>query len=158
MIKGRYYALHRPISAEYGRREMWIAESPDLICWGNHKRVLEMRDGMWDSARIGPSSVPFLIEQGWLEIYHGADEKNRYCLGAVLFDRDDPSKVLARSGQPLLEPQEHYEIEGFFGNVVFNCGVLCEDGQCKIYYGAADTCMAYAEISISEILEQIVWF
>ncbi len=110
---------------------------------------------MWDNERIGGSAVPFRIEQGWLEIYHGADTKRRYCLGAVLLDAEKPWKVIARSQQPLLEPETDYEREGFFGNVVFSCGALYEDGLVKIYYGASDTSTAYAEISINEILSTL---
>jgi predicted GH43/DUF377 family glycosyl hydrolase len=79
----------------------------------------------------------------------------RYCLGAVLLDADEPWKVLARSQQPILEPETPYEREGFFGNVVFSCGALYEEGTVKIYYGVADTSMAYAEISIDDLLANL---
>jgi len=152
-IQGKYYALHRPSTSGLGRPEIWIAESPDLICWGNHRRIMGLRDDMWDNERIGGSAVPFRIEQGWLEIYHGADMNHRYCLGAVLLDANEPWKVLARSQQPILQPETPYEREGFFGNVVFSCGALYEDGMVKIYYGVADTSMAYAEIPLESILQ-----
>jgi len=152
-IQGTYYALHRPSTSGLGRPEIWMAESPDLICWGNHRRIMGLRDDMWDNERIGGSAVPFRVEQGWLEIYHGADMNHRYCLGAVLLDTNEPWKVLARSQQPILEPETPYEREGFFGNVVFSCGALYEGGMVKIYYGVADTSMAYAEISLESILQ-----
>ncbi|MCP4399183.1 MAG: glycosidase [bacterium] len=155
-IRGKYYALHRPSTSALGRPEIWIAESPDLICWGNHRHVMGLRDTAWDSARIGASAVPFRTEQGWLEIYHGADKNHRYCLGAVLLSEDEPWNVIARSRQAILEPEVDYELEGFFGNVVFSCGVLYEDGLVKIYYGASDTSTAYAEISIDDILHGLV--
>lgn len=151
-INGKYYALHRPTSAEYKHRSMWIAESPDLLCWGNHRHFMSPREGFWDDGRVGGSAVPFRIEQGWLEIYHGAGKDNRYCLGALLLDADEPWRILARSEKPILEPEADYELEGFFGNVVFNNGVLFEDGRVKIYYGAADTYVACAEISLDEVL------
>lgn len=152
---GKYYALNRPASAEYGRRDMWISESPDLICWGNHKLLMQTREGYWDDGRIGCSAVPFRIDEGWLEIYHGSSRDNRYCLGAVLLDADKPWKVLSRSEKPIIEPETDYELKGFFGNVIFNCGVLYEDGKVKIYYGAADTCIAYAEIKLEDILASL---
>jgi beta-1,2-mannobiose phosphorylase / 1,2-beta-oligomannan phosphorylase len=151
-IAGKYYALHRPSNSAFGRPEIWIAESPDLICWGNHRRLAGLRDSGWEGGRIGGSAVPFRVEGGWLEIYHGADKANRYCLGALLLDEREPWKVLARSRQPILEPAAPYELQGFFGNVVFSCGVLAEDGLLKIYYGASDTITAYAEIPLSEVL------
>ncbi len=152
-INGNYYAFSRPASAEYGRRDLWLAQSPDLICWGNHKRILSTSKDDWENGRIGCGAVPFLIEQGWLEIYHAADVNNRYCLGAALLDKNEPWKVLARSATPILEPEADYEVHGFFGNVVFACGALFEDGIVKLYYGAADTCVAYAEIPLTDILD-----
>jgi predicted GH43/DUF377 family glycosyl hydrolase len=155
-INGKYYALNRPISAEYKLKDMWIAESPDLVCWGNHKFLMSTREGYWDNGRIGCSAVPFRTEKGWLEIYHGASKENRYCLGAVLLDLNDPSKVLARGENPIIFPEADYEINGFFGNVIFNCGVLNEDGIVKIYYGAADTFIGYAEIQLQDILDDLI--
>jgi beta-1,2-mannobiose phosphorylase / 1,2-beta-oligomannan phosphorylase len=151
-IGGKYYALNRPASCEYKHRYMWISESPDLICWGNHQIVMSSRQGFWDNGRIGCSAVPFQIPQGWLEIYHGASKDDRYCLGAVLLDQNQPWKVLGRSSAPILQPEMDYELKGFFGNVVFSCGALFEDAKVKIYYGAADTVMAYAEIGIDEMI------
>jgi predicted GH43/DUF377 family glycosyl hydrolase len=151
-INGKYYALHRPSTSGLGRPEIWLAESPDLLCWGNHRRLIGTRDNFWENGRIGGSAVPHRIDAGWLVIYHGASRENRYSLGALLLDGDQPWKVLARSTAPILEPEAPYEKEGFFGNVVFSCGALIEDHKAKIYYGAADTCMAYAELSLEEIL------
>ncbi len=154
-INGRYYALSRPASGEFGIRDMWISESTDLMCWGNHTRLMGTRKEYWDNGRIGGGAVPFRIKEGWLEIYHGASIDNRYCLGAVLLDADNPCKVVARSEKPILSPEMDYEQKGFFGNVIFTCGVLHEEGRVKIYYGAADTCIAYAEISFADIIKQM---
>jgi len=150
---GQYYALHRPVSPLFGKQEVWIAESPDLCCWGNHRYLMGPRPDYWDKIKIGAGAVPFKIEQGWLEIYHGADRNNRYCLGAVLLDSQEPWKVIARTEKPVFEPQADYECNGFFGNVVFSCGLLCEDNKLKIYYGAADTVICYAELSLKETIK-----
>ena len=151
-INGKYYALNRPASAEYGFRDIWISESPDLICWGNHKHLMTASQN-WDDGHVGCSAVPFLVDEGWLEIYHAASKSGRYSLGAVLLDKNDPSKVLARTTEPLMEPETDYEVNGFYGNVVFTCGAICEEGKVKIYYGAADTCMGYADIELSDIMD-----
>jgi beta-1,2-mannobiose phosphorylase / 1,2-beta-oligomannan phosphorylase len=151
-IEGKYYALHRPSTSAFGKPEIWIAESPDLICWGNHRRLAGLRKSGWEGGRIGGSAVPFRVQEGWLEIYHGADKNNRYCLGALLLDEKEPWKVLARSAKPILEPAAPYELQGFFGNVVFSCGVLAEEGLLKIYYGASDAFTAYATIPLSEVM------
>jgi beta-1,2-mannobiose phosphorylase / 1,2-beta-oligomannan phosphorylase len=154
-INGRYYALSRPISGEFGKRDMWISESDDLICWGNHTILMETRKKSWDTGRIGCGAVPFRIEAGWLEIYHGSSIENRYCLGAVLLDADNPRRIVARSEKPIISPEADYEQKGFFGDVIFTCGVLFEEHSVKIYYGAADTCIAYAEMSLADILDQL---
>jgi len=154
-IKGKYYALHRPVSPLFKKRDIWIAESPDLFCWGNHRYLCGPRADRWDEVKIGASTVPLKIDAGWLEIYHGVDRNNRYCLGAALLDVKQPWKVIARSDKPILEPQTDYEIEGFFGNVVFTCGLLCEDDKLKIYYGVADTAICYAELSLEEAIESL---
>ena len=154
-IDGKYYALHRPVSPLFEKHDMWIAESPDLCCWGNHRYLMGPRAECWDEIKIGASAVPFKINQCWLEIYHGADRNNRYCLGAVLLDARQPWKVIARAQKPILEPEAEYEIEGFFGNVVFSCGLLYEDNKLKIYYGVADTAVCYAELPPEEVLENL---
>lgn len=156
-FNGKYYALHRPVPKGIGRPEIWIAESDNLKYWGNHKYLLGLRDDKWDSGRIGSGAVPFKIENGWLEIYHAADKNDRYCLGAVLLDLNDPSKVIARTDIPILEPEADYEVEGFFKNVVFSCGLTVKGDKVTIYYGVADTSMAGAELSLQEILDKLIY-
>jgi predicted GH43/DUF377 family glycosyl hydrolase len=150
-INGKYYALNRPTSL-YVSRDIWISESSNLVNWGNHKRLMGSRKEHWDEAGIGAGAVPFKIKEGWLEIYHGSSKSSRYCLGAVLLDVNEPWKIIARSKEPIMEPEMDYELKGFFENVVFSCGALYEENKVKIYYGAADTCIAYAEINLDDIL------
>jgi predicted GH43/DUF377 family glycosyl hydrolase len=151
-LNGKYYALHRPSSPELGGNYIWLAQSPDLLHWGNHKCIAMSRPGKWDSARVGAGAAPIRTEHGWLEIYHGANKENRYCLGALLLDLNDPSKVIARSGEPIMEPVAPYEQTGFFGNVIFTNGHIVEGDHIKIYYGASDEVICGAALSISEIL------
>lgn len=154
-ISGKYYSLHRPTSNLFNKQNIWIAESTDIICWGSHRNLMWPRKGCWDEVKIGAGAVPFRIDQGWLEIYHGVDINNVYSLGAVLLDGREPWKIIARSEKPILEPQAEYECAGFFGNVVFSCGLLNEDNMLKIYYGAADTSICYAELSLTDTIRDI---
>ncbi len=154
-IDGRYFALHRPVPGDIGGPEIWIADSPDLIHWGNHTHLLGVRPERWDSRRMGAGAVPLRTEAGWLEVYHAADEQGRYALGAVLMDLTDPRRVLARSSNPLLAPELPYEVEGFYGNVVFTCGTVLVGDTLRIYYGVADSAMAGAELSLSEVLSSL---
>jgi predicted GH43/DUF377 family glycosyl hydrolase len=151
-IGGRYYALHRPSSPAIGGNYLWLAESPDLIHWGNHRCVAHSRPGMWDSARIGAGAAPIRTPQGWLGIYHGANSENRYCLGALLLDLQQPWKVLARSNEPIMEPMADYEHSGFFGKVVFTNGHLVDGNTLTVYYGASDSVICGARFSIQQIL------
>jgi len=151
-IGGKYYALHRPSSPELGGNYIWLAESPDLIHWGHHRCLVHTREGYWDSARVGAGASPIRTSEGWLEIYHGATRNNRYCLGALLLDLNEPWKVLARSEEPIMEPLEQYEQEGFFGHVIFTNGHVVSGDRLTLYYGAADSVICAATFSIESIL------
>jgi beta-1,2-mannobiose phosphorylase / 1,2-beta-oligomannan phosphorylase len=153
-INGNYFALQRPVPKQIGRAEMWTATSPNLTHWGEHKFLMGVEEG-WQSLKIGGGAVPVKTEKGWIEIYHGADSSNRYTLGAVLLDLEDPNKILAKTKEPILVPEAEYEVEGFFGNVVFTCGVLFEDDIMKIYYGGADNVIALAEVHINELYKAL---
>ncbi len=155
-IDGRYYSLHRPSTSQYGKPEIWIAESGDLLCWGNHRHLAGIRENMWDSARVGASVVPFRTDYGWVEIYHGADYQDRYCLGILLLDLNEPWKVIARSIEPIAWATEPYEKEGFLNDVIFSCGAIEESGTVKIYYGAADESVAVLEMDVSDSLNQLM--
>ncbi len=154
-IGDQYYALHRPHSSLFLRHDIWIAESPNLTDWGHHRYLMGTREGRWDETRIGAGAVPFRLEPGWLELYHGADRNSRYCLGVVLLDDRQPWKIVARSERPLFEPEADYERSGFFGHVVFSCGLLFEDQTLKVYYGAADTSLCYAEIPLADVYKNL---
>jgi len=156
-IDGRYLALTRPMPGTFGRvLGIWLAESPDLVHWGRHRPVALPRPGQWDETRIGASLVPIRVEHGWLELYHGVDRTNRYGMGALLLDREDPSKVLARAPDPLLVPEVDYERTGFLHEVVFPSGhVTLDDSRIRVYYGAADSCLAAADFSIGDILARL---
>jgi predicted GH43/DUF377 family glycosyl hydrolase len=157
-INDRFYAIHRPASGLFKKNDMWLSESPDLLSWGSHRFLMSPAIDGWDSLRIGAGAVPFRTDAGWAEVYHGADSKGRYSLGAVLLDIEKPWQVLARTARPVFEPQTDYECSGFFGNVVFTCGLLCGskmpgvDEKIKLYYGAADTSICYAEIDFADVL------
>jgi len=157
-INGKFYALHRPSSVALGGNYIWLAESPDGIHWGKNKCIVKTRPNLWDSARVGAGAAPIKTEVGWLEIYHGANEKHQYCLGAFLMDLNDPSKVLARTEEPIMVPKEDYELNGFFGEVVFTNGHIIDGDDLTIYYGAADEFVCGAKFSVKEILEELVYF
>ncbi|WNH11159.1 glycoside hydrolase family 130 protein [Thalassobellus suaedae] len=154
-INNKYYALHRPSSPQLGGNYIWLAESPDGVHWGNHICIAKTRADKFDSKRLGAGAAPIKTEKGWLEIYHGATDKHRYCLGAILLDLNDPSMVIGRSQAPIMEPQEIFEVEGFFGEVIFTNGHIVKGDEIQMYYGAADEFIALATFSIKEILKTL---
>ena len=156
-IAGRYVALHRPMAAEPGENAIWSASSPNLTDWGDHQYVAAARPGQWDDLKIGGGAVPFRVQtgthDGWLAVYHGVTASPpTYSLGAILLDAENPSRVLGRSAEPILQPEADYERHGFYDGVVFSCGLIVEDDLVRIYYGAADGVMAVADLSLDEIL------
>jgi len=158
-IGGRYVALTRPMPQSFGRvLGIWIAFSDDLQQWGDHQPLALPRWGMWDELRTGAGTVPFRVAEGWLELYHGVDRDQRYAMGALLLDADDPTRVLARSRRPILVPSEPFERTGVFGNVVFSCGHVALDGdgeRIRLYYGAADTCLGAADFAVRDIVDDL---
>lgn len=154
-IGERYACLHRPAGIYFGGHDLWLAFSPDLIHWGDHKLVATRRPGMWDAERIGCGAEPLKTEEGWLQIYHGSDGQNYY-LGALLLDLEDPSQVLARSSEPLMKPEEPYELYGYYDRVVFNNGLVrVDEDTVYLYYGGADKYVGGASFSIREILDEL---
>jgi predicted GH43/DUF377 family glycosyl hydrolase len=152
-INGRFYALTRPVPTHIGPRGIWIASSDDAVNWGNHKPLILPCPGRFDSGKTGASCVPIKTAHGWLEIYHGSDENDKYSLAAALLDINDPSKLIARSKRPLMGPEADYETKGFYGNVVFSCGAITKsDGSVIIYYGASDESTAAAATTIDKIM------
>lgn len=154
-VGGKYWCLHRPSGIGLGGNFIWLASSPDLLHWGNHVCMAQTRAGYWDSGRIGAGASPIKTDVGWLLLYHGATESNRYCLGAILLDLNDPTHVIARSDKPIMEPQEKYETCGFFGEVIFTNGHIRRGDEVTFYYGAADEVICGARVSVSAVLASL---
>ncbi len=155
-INGEYYVINRPTSESFKRPEMWISKSKNLTAYYGHKLLAAPRIGLFDSGRIGASCVPFKTKHGWLEIYHGATKDNHYCLGVMLLDLEDPSKIIAWSKEPIMLPEASYETHGFMPNVVFTCGCYVKDDVVHIYYGAADETLCYATVTVADLFKHLV--
>lgn len=157
-IDGYYVRLDRPMHKSVrDSSDMTISYSKDLKNWDITKSLIHTREGSWDSHKLGAGAVPIKTKYGWLEIYHAVDNTCNgfiYRLGVMLLDLNDPSKVIARGQDPILWPEFNYELAGRVPNVVFTANALLEDdGTVKIYYGAADTCIALAEAKLSDLIE-----
>jgi len=155
-INGKFARFDRPVAGGIGN--IWLSYSDDLITWGHSRCLMTIRDDHWDSWRIGASSQPIKIEDGWLLIYHGVKAASSgpiYRLGAAVLAYDNPSKVLCRSAIPILSPREYYERVGDVNNVVFSCGAILEDDgqELKIYYGASDTSICLGTAKVNELMQ-----
>lgn len=155
-IQGKYYALHRPSLKSIGNLDVWISKSENLEFWGNHKHLFGTRKDSWDEQRIGASVPPIKTDIGWLVIYHGANNNNRYCMGAVLLDINDPYKIISRTKEPFMVPELEYELKGFFGEVVFGCGAYMQDDLITMYYGVSDTSTASCQFSWKKLKELLI--
>lgn len=142
---GKYVLFHRRMP------DIWIAYSDDLVNWYNHKIIMSPKSHTWESKKIGIAGPPIKREDGWLLIYHGVDNNNVYRLGVALLDLKDPSKVIARQKEPILEPELDWEINGLVPNVVFSCGAVEVNDMYYVYYGAADTHIGVAVIEKEKV-------
>jgi predicted GH43/DUF377 family glycosyl hydrolase len=146
-INGKYVMFHRRSP------DIWIAYSDDLETWTDHQRVMgPVKDSDWESTKIGLAGPPLKTPQGWLMIYHGVGgDPRKYSLGIALLDGNDPSQVIARQSEPVLEPELDWEINGFVPNVVFSCGQIVMGDRLIVYYGGADQVIGAAAVSMEEI-------
>jgi len=116
------------------------------------------RKTYWDSRKVGAGPPPIKTKDGWLLIYHAVGERDpgRYKMGMILLDLKDPTKALARSEEPILEPQVWYENEGWKAGVIYPCGAVVIKDRLLVYYGGADKVTCVASAKLDELLEQLV--
>ena len=152
-IDGRFAALVR-------RRKpspvISLAFSDDLINWDEKdmKPIMGPRkDGWWDFPSIGGNGVPIESDEGWLLFYHGTDKENAYRIGVALVDLDDPSKVINRPKDPILEPEEVWEVRGDVPNVVFSNANIRVGDTLFVYYGGGDHVVGLATSPFDRIVE-----
>jgi predicted GH43/DUF377 family glycosyl hydrolase len=138
--------------AKDGTDQMGIASSPDMVHWqdATERPILARRPGMFDAKVVEPGPAPIMTPHGLLLIYNGADEKLVYRTGWALFDKRDPTHLLCRADQPLLQPDFAWEKEGQVPNVVFIEGMVKRGANYLLYYGAADANVGVAEMTLSK--------
>ena len=145
-FNGDYVMFHRL------EPDLCIARSDDLRRWHGLKYILGPREKGWDSWKVGAAGPPFLVNEGWLLIYHGVSVDRVYSLGVALLDKNNPEQVLYRSEDAILTPTKDYERYGKVPNVVFSCGQVIMDDKVLIYYGGADTALCVATVELAELL------
>jgi predicted GH43/DUF377 family glycosyl hydrolase len=130
---------------------MGLANSPDLLHWkdATPAPVLERRTGAFDSRVMEPGPAPILTDAGILLLYNGANDSLVYGPAWALFDRNDPSKLIARADNPFLLPELEWEKKGVVPNVIFLEGALVKGLDVTGYYGAADHVIGAARLKIT---------
>ena len=166
-INGRYAALRRPlhfVGPEYGVAgpSIWLSWSDDLLTWGRP------RSGGESGIRLGGQShrrlhSPIKTEHGWLVLYHGVQTEDKatkrvvYRVGAMLLDLDDPTKIIARPPEALMEPETYYERFGLYiPNVIFPTGNVLKDNLLYLYYGVCDTAIALATVPMDDLMAYLL--
>ncbi len=116
------------------------------------------RKNAWDNKMRGVGPSPIKTKFGWLLLYHAMDmrDPNRYKIGAMILDLEDPEKVLYRSAYPVLEPDERYENEGFKRGVIYSCGAIVKNKDIYIYYGGADMVSCVATANLDTFIKKII--
>src|SRR5271166_6028843 len=144
-INGQYAMLSRQ-----DNENIYLMFSDNVHFWNEHQ-VLLRPEFPWELVQLGNCGSPIETDAGWLVLSHGVGPMRKYCTGAFLLDRNDPSKVIGRLPEPLLKPNEN-EREGYVPNVVYTCGALVHHEELIIPYGLADHATGFATVPLAEVL------
>jgi predicted GH43/DUF377 family glycosyl hydrolase len=145
----------RKIDGEYAmisrqdNENIFVMFSGDLHFWRTAKLVLKPTF-TWEFVQLGNCGSPIETERGWLVLTHGIGAMRKYCIGACLLDRDDPTKVLGRLREPLITPTED-EREGYVPNVVYSCGALLHGGTLIVPYAISDFATRFATVPLAAV-------
>jgi len=151
-INGKYVVFHRIYPNI-------LIDIVDDLNFGNDTYLrgqyfIPPRKKFWDSKKVGAGAPPIKTKDGWLFIYQsvGYQDPGKYKIGAMLLDKNDPTNVLYRANQPIIEPNEDYENNGFKAGVVYPCGAVVVHGDLFVYYGGADTVVCAASDNLDNFL------
>ncbi len=147
-IDGRYAMIGRQ-----DNENLYLMTSDDLHVWDGGQAFLRPHYP-WEFVQIGNCGSPIELDEGWLMFTHGVGPVRKYSIGAVLLDKADPSKVIARSSEPLVRP-EPSEREGYVPNVVYTCGAMRHKDLIILPYAVSDTYSKVATINIAALLQTL---
>ena len=144
-IGGRYAMIGRQ-----DNENLYLMYSDDMYCWNGGERIIRP-EYPWEFVQIGNCGSPVEVDEGWLLFIHGVGPVRKYSIGAVLLDKDDPAKILARTEFPLIRP-EPAQREGYVPNVVYTCGAMRHGDHIVLPYAVSDTYSNFASVRIDELL------
>lgn len=144
-VAGQYMMLGRQ-----DHENIWLLTSDDLHDWQGGTKILSPR-WPWEFVQIGNGGSPIEIDEGWLVLTHGVGAVRNYCIGACLLDRNDPSKLLARTRHPLIRPtpEERY---GYVPNIAYTCGAIVHDRTLILPFAVADSVTTFATVPLDQLL------
>ena len=147
-INGRYTMLSRQDG-----ENIYLMFSEDLYFWQT-KELIAKPTYPWEYVQLGNCGSPIETEAGWLVLTHGVGPMRKYAIGAFLLDLNDPSKVIGRTKEPILSPDEN-EREGYVPNVVYSCGGQINGNTLIIPYAMSDYASSFATINVAELLAEL---
>jgi predicted GH43/DUF377 family glycosyl hydrolase len=147
-IDGRYAAIGRADG-----ENMFLLQSDEIDFWDQATQIIQPKYD-WEFVQIGNCGSPLLTDAGWLLLTHGVGAMRKYCIGAALLDKNDPSKVIGQLREPLLSPNEE-ERSGYVPNVVYSCGALIHADNLVIPYGVSDAATSIAVVNLQELLAEL---
>ena len=156
-IGGKYAMISRPKFKDAGLKmpSIWISFGDDLVEYDKPQLLMTGKE-WWETQRIGGGTPPIKTEHGWFMLYHGVDDKGIYRVGAVLMDLNDPRKIVARTREPIMEPEYEYETCGIYEGCVFPTGTVVREGILFVYYGTADTYIGLATADFEQLLQYLI--
>lgn len=157
-INGKYVFITRPKFKNVPEIKMpsiWISFRDDLLEYVKPELLITGKE-WWETQRIGIGTVPILTKYGWFVLYHGVDDNGIYRVGALILDKEDPRKVIARTKDFIMEPDQSFELEGIYNGCVFPTATVLKDGTLYVYYGCADKYIGLATANFDELLEEVM--
>jgi predicted GH43/DUF377 family glycosyl hydrolase len=140
--------------SRYDDENLYLMFSDDLYYWSD-PQLLVRPSRPWEFVKIGNCGSPIETDAGWLVLTHGVGPMRKYCIGALLLDRQNPLKVIGRLHEPLLKPAAD-QTNGYVPNVVYTCGALIHAGRLILPYGLNDTVTKIATIELDALLAALI--
>ena len=150
-IDGKFWMIGRQDG-----KNLYLMSSTTIDNWDDEGQLLLKPRFPWEFIQIGNCGAPIELDEGWLVLTHGVGAMRKYSIGAALLDKIDPSKVLARSSQPILSAADE-DRQGYVPNVVYTCGAIRIGDDLFMPYGIADSAVCFSFVSISDILASMEW-
>ncbi len=147
-VRGRYLMLGR-----HDGENLYVMDTNNLHFW-NRAKPLDYPRSDWDLVQVGNCGSPIETGSGWLVLTHGVGPMREYCIGAMLLDLEDPTRVIGHLRRPLIRPNEE-ERNGYVPNVVYTCGAMAHNGRLLIPYAMSDSMSGIARVDLDELLTEL---